>query len=107
MAGRLLTREWARINRTCFDNLLPACPIHVGPSIYTKERIYGEYYPNGYGLGLILICPEVADTEERMLNTLAHEMIHQWQDVAGLRLDHRGLFTAYAQHITTLTGLVP
>ncbi len=95
------------INWLCFDGLLPSCPIAVGKSKYSKGKLYGEYYPNGYGVGLILIDPTCAASVLDMHRTMAHEMIHQWQDLFHMPINHGYMFQAWRAHITELTGLIP
>lgn len=112
MADRMLTvadlyEVHHDLNRRCFDGILPECTIAIGPSRYTKESIFGEYYPTGYGKGMILVDTRVADTDTKMRATVAHEMIHQWQDLLGMRLDHHSVFKGWCQHIHQLTGLTP
>lgn len=103
-----LQAEHRRLNKVCFDMILPDTTIHIGKSRYTKESIYGEYYPTGFGKGMILIDPRLKQGDEFTIrSTLAHEMIHQWQDLLGFRLDHYRVFKAWSQQIERLTGLIP
>lgn len=102
-----LQKVHRHINRHCFDGILPDTTIQIGKSRYTKESIFGEYYPTGFGKGMILVDPRVASDEFKMHSTVAHEMIHQWQDLLGFRLDHHRVFKAWCQHIERITGLIP
>lgn len=94
------------LNEQVFDGILPDVPFQLSAS---KEKDYprcGEYHGNGWGKGLILIDPAHHDTDTDLVATLAHEMIHQWQDLMGLRLDHCYSFKGWAAVIKERTGLI-
>lgn len=115
MADGMLTEdmleEWHdQLNSKCFDGVLPRCTFYIGlsrnPAV--KDGNYMALYDGTYaGRGTIFINPRFVKDPETALACLAHEMIHQWQELCGLRTDHRAVFNAWCQHIHELTGLVP
>lgn len=114
MADGMLTPDmlkewWMELNSICFDDQLPECTFVIGE--YRGPDMKGEYaalyYANYAGSGTIFIHPDSATDLTYAMECLAHEMIHQWQDLCRLRLDHRAVFQAWCQHIHQLTGLNP
>jgi hypothetical protein len=98
------------LNKLCFDHCLPRGSVVSGLSRYSglkPEDYEACYTPDSVGSGTIFLNPAFCKDIPHTRACLAHEMIHQWQDLCGLRLDHRAVFKAWAQHITNLTGLVP
>jgi hypothetical protein len=104
--------EWHdELNALCFDYQLPRTTFVVG---YSRDADWKDrtaymalYLPDCEGKGTILLNPDYVKDEHGAKAMLAHEMIHQWQDLCALRLDHFAIFRAWAEHITNLTGLVP
>jgi hypothetical protein len=104
-------RRWHRAyNGLCFEYVLPDCSLYLGLS-RDPDLADGEYEaaytPDYCGRGTIFINPAYCTDEPKAKAALLHEMIHQWQDLCGLRLDHRAVFQAWCTHITSITGLVP
>lgn len=95
------------LNAMCFDYQLPECTFVIGA--YRGPDLKGEYaacyYANYSGSGTIFIHPDSDGDLLYAKECLAHEMIHQWQDLCRLRLDHRAVFQAWVVHIFDLTGL--
>ena len=105
-----LLKQWHReLNEQCFDSTLPDATFYFGLCRDTEVKLDYEalYYGDSIGRGTIFINPAYNGTEAKAKACLAHEMIHQWQDLCGLRLDHRAVFNAWCSHITSITGLVP
>lgn len=103
----LLSQWHDELNAACFEGVLARPSFYIGliRGADAPDFEYdGCYYADSIGRGTIFINP---DTEADPKAILAHEMIHQWQDLCGLRLDHRAVFKAWAQRITELTGLIP
>lgn len=95
-------------NDLVWDGTLPMPTFVLGASKEKRKFVaMGEYHPTGWGTGCILIDPTACEDEDAMIATLLHEMIHQWQDTYAFRLDHRGLFKGWCDHIETLTGFAP
>lgn len=105
----MLAEWWWELNASCFDLCLPECTFVIGE--YRGTDLKGEYaacyYANYSGSGTIFIHPDSTHDLTYVQECLAHEMIHQWQDLCRLRLDHRAVFQAWCTHITSITGLVP
>ncbi|MBX9928249.1 MAG: SprT-like domain-containing protein [Gemmatimonadaceae bacterium] len=95
--------EHARFNRERFAGLLPTVPVRVSRRM---RRRLGHYTPQGQDAP----C-EIAiawrhlrrDPYSVVLDTLLHEMVHQWQDVTGGPVDHGPAFRAKAREV----GVVP
>jgi hypothetical protein len=105
----MLAEWWWVLNASCFDLCLPECTFVIGPyrGPDLKEGTYDAcYYANYSGSGTIFINCDLDDLTY-VQECLVHEMIHQWQDLCRLRLDHRAVFKAWCQLITKRTGLVP
>lgn len=115
MAERMLTVDmlkewWMELNSICFDYQLPECTFVIGPyrGPDLADGTYAAcYYANYSGSGTIFIHPDSTADLTYAQECLAHEMIHQWQDLCRIRLDHRAVFKAWCSHIHELTGLVP
>jgi hypothetical protein len=95
-----LLAEWhARLNAERFDGALGELPIRVSRRM--KSRL-GHYAPKRPGQS-----PEIAISArhvrrhgfEEALGTLLHEMVHQWQDEAGLPVDHGVEFRRKAREV--------
>lgn len=116
MADWVLTEEmlelWhGELNELCFDGLLHPCTFYIGlcrdPALKGTGDYEALYYADYVGRGTIFINPEYCTNGTEVLAALAHEMIHQWQDLCGMRLDHRAVFKAWCSRINELTGLEP
>lgn len=110
MDERLLEQWHAELNASCFDSVLPRPTFYVGVSRNpaVKDGNYMALYDGNYmGSGTIFVNPVFVKDELTAKACVAHEMIHQWQELCGLRTDHRAVFKAWCQHITDITGLVP
>lgn len=95
-------------NAACFDGVLPTCTFVFGESKTVRSFVaMAEYIADGHGKGTILLDPRHCVDIPTARACLAHEMIHQWQDLCGLRLDHRAVFNAWCEHVTNITGVVP
>lgn len=109
MDSRLLSAIHDELNASCFEGVLPRCTFEFGlcrdPAI--KDAEYEAlYYANYSGSGTIFLNPAYNGTVAEVRACIAHEMIHQWQDLCGLRLDHRAVFHAWGAHILSITGIV-
>jgi hypothetical protein len=110
MDERLLEAWHDELNASCFDGILPRCTFYFGlirGCEAPKFPYMACYFADSIGSGTIFIHPDHAHDPDVVKSSLAHEMIHQWQDLCGLRLDHRAVFKAWAQHIAQITGLDP
>ena len=83
-----LSEAHARLNAERFRDALKPVSIRISRRMV---RRLGHYAPGAHGSG-----PEIAvsarhirrDGEARVLETLLHEMVHQWQHEQGLPIDH-------------------
>jgi hypothetical protein len=100
IAGRLT--EWhARFNTEYFGDTLGVVPVRISRRM--KRRL-GHYSAAVHAENR---CGEIAVSWrhlrrhgwEEALQTLLHEMVHQWQDETGLPLDHGPRFRAKAREI--------
>jgi len=100
-----LSEAHARLNAERFRGALNLIPIRVSRRMV---RRLGHYAPGTPALGR---GPEIAvsarhlrrDSEARVLETLLHEMVHQWQHEQGLPIDHGADF----RKICLAVGAVP
>ena len=83
-----------RLNRELFRGCLSRCRLTAGRSPSAYGPVFG-YYTNGR----IHIDRRVR-TKRELINTLAHEMIHQLQDQHGQPLNHGKDFRAWAARLT-------
>lgn len=95
------------LNASCFDGVLPPVTFAIAPmrgADAPKCKYMGCYSSDSIGRGTIFIHPDYLAEAKAIL---AHEMIHQWQDLIGNRLDHCSLFQAWAERIESITGIKP
>lgn len=94
----LLTYWHNRLNRELFKGALRRISVLHGlthPAI--AEPVYGYYQPDDQ-LPYINIDARVT-TRAMLLNTLTHEMVHQYQDESGLPLTHGKVFQRHAKRM--------
>jgi hypothetical protein len=104
--GARLVAAHAEINRERFGGALGAVAIRVSRRL---RRRLGHYSAGGRGL-----APEIAIARRHVrrdgwasaCETLAHEMVHQWQHETGRPLRHDGEFRAKCAAIGIPTGAV-
>lgn len=106
MAARLLThrrlRYWFnRINRECFDGLLPDVTLTFGRSPFPD--VCGLFWGGDqqWRLHIDSRCVSRAD----FVGAVAHEMVHLWQAANDLPLDHGALFQAEADRLAARYGV--
>ncbi len=98
LAARLVA-EHARLNAELFDDALSTLPIRVSRRM--KSRL-GHYTPRRPH-----VRPEIAISRghfrrhgwAEVVQTLMHEMVHQWQDENGLPVDHGVAFRRKARSV--------
>ena len=83
-----LHRAYGFLNRKLFDRLLPSCLI----TVHRKKRAYGYFWSKRFeSFDRVQLTDEIALNpthfaergEKKVLSTLAHEMVHLWQDHFG------------------------
>jgi hypothetical protein len=89
----------ARLNEERFGGTLRTVPVRVSRRM--KSRL-GHYVPASQSAHVeIVISRRHArrDPWDDVMDTLLHEMVHQWQDESGLPVDHRGAFRRKAREV--------
>lgn len=94
LSPHLLAYWHARLNRELFRGKLHKCRLTYGRTRVIKDPVYGYYFE-----GRIHIDGRVR-TKRALLDTLAHEMIHQLQDQHGQPTNHGKDFRAWARRLT-------
>jgi SprT-like family protein len=100
---RELSRWHAAYNEVRFGGLLPAVPIRISRRM--RSRL-GHYSPaaDGREAEIVLSRRHIRrDGREEVLHTLLHEMVHQWQDLNGMPVDHGAGFRTKARAV----GITP
>jgi hypothetical protein len=87
---KLLAYWHYRINKECFNGGLNKVVITFGRSRICKDPVFG-YYLNGR-----IHIDSRNKTKRELVNTMAHEMIHQRQDQSAESLNHGKTFTLWA-----------
>lgn len=100
-----LYAEWAKLNASCFQGELWPCEIVVGPNIEWTTSVWGACYSLPFRRCAIWIWDECP--ADIVIDTLAHEMIHQWQRQIGGDMHHDRAFRRRASLIHDITGLSP
>lgn len=101
MAERL-AREHARLNAERFGGSLATLPITVSRRM--RSRL-GHYAPAAsHGVAHIAISRRHIRRHgwDEALDTLLHEMVHQWQEESGLKVDHSATFRRKAREVGAL-----
>jgi hypothetical protein len=102
LAARL--QNWhARYNAQHFDGALSAIPVHVSRRLRRRLGHYATRQALGEPCIVISRRHIRRDGFASALETLAHEMVHQWQEETGQPVDHRGAFRRKAREI----GIAP
>lgn len=91
---------WTLLNEVCFGGLLEVPTFTSGSCEYPD--VFGVYYPDQERIHIDERC----DTFTMFLSTMAHEMIHQWQDQNSKPVNHGNQFRSMAAHVKRRTGLV-
>ncbi|HVA58784.1 MAG: SprT-like domain-containing protein [Gemmatimonadaceae bacterium] len=88
-----------RLNAERFDGTLRAVPVRVSRRM--RSRL-GHYVPAGEHTTVEIVVSRrhiQRDGWDDAVDTLLHEMVHQWQDESGLRVDHRATFRRKAREV--------
>lgn len=93
---------YSLLNTACFEGKLPMPVLTFG---YSEEpSVFGLYYPAAMGTPRIHL-DERCTTFEYQAVTMAHEMVHQLQDIEGKPTHHGNFFRSQAARIKRLTGI--
>lgn len=99
---------WRMLNDTCFGSLLEE-PVFTNGAAEFSDPVFGVYYPVGLYHGNakpVIHIDQRCTTVSMLLSTMAHEMIHQWQDVNNKPVNHGNQFRSMAALVKRRTGLV-
>jgi SprT-like family len=92
----------AKYNAEKFDGVLSTPPIRVSRRMKSRLGHYTHRTPSGDGGEIVISRKHIKRhgwTEA--MDTLVHEMIHQWQDETGQAVDHGPAFRAKARAVGT------
>ncbi len=94
-----LTREHARLNAERFGGALK--PIRVRVSRRMRTRLGHYALAASHGTAEIVISRRHLRRHgwDEAVDTLLHEMVHQWQEETGLPVDHRAAFRRKARDV--------
>ena len=99
-----LTDYHRRFNAEKFDGELSDIPIHISRRMRTKLGHYTHRDSIGRGAEIVISRRHIRRHGwEEAVQTLLHEMVHQWQDENGHPIDHGRGFRAKARTI----GIAP
>lgn len=90
--SRSVLQHWhSRLNQELFKGKLRKIKLQYGPSSDVFDVPVWGYYHSEDGMATIHI-DEIVNTKRRFINTLAHEMVHQYQDMLHLPVNHGAYF---------------
>ena len=95
-----LRREHQLMNAEKFGGVLTTPPIRVSRRMKSRLGHYSHRRPSGEGGEIVISRRHIRRHGwEQALETLVHEMVHQWQDENGLTVDHGRHFRAKARAV--------
>lgn len=93
-------RAYEVLNRERFDGSLSRIPIRVSRRMKSRLGHYTHRDPSGEGAEIAISRRHIRRHGwGEAIETLLHEMVHQWQDESGLRVDHGRQFRAKARTV--------
>ncbi len=99
MAERL-RRAYESYNREKFGGALTPAPIRVSRRMKSRLGHYTHRGPGGDGGEIVISRRHIRRHGwAEVMDTLVHEMVHQWQDAGGLPVDHGRQFRAKARAV--------
>lgn len=99
-----LRRAHQAFNREKFGGALDTIPIRVSRRMKSRLGHYTHRDRSGSGAEIVISRRHVRGHGwSEALETLVHEMVHQWQDESGLAVDHGRAFRAKAR----IVGIEP
>ena len=93
--------EWhVTLNKGYFDGKLRAIEVRLSRRMRSRLGHYTAASAAGEPAEIVISRRHYRrHGREEALNTLLHEMIHQWQDESGLEIDHGPVFRAKAREV--------
>lgn len=102
--ARALAREHAVLNASKFDGELLEIPIRVSRRMKSRLGHYTWRGQSSHDPEIVISRRHIRrDGWDETLHTLLHEMVHQWQDERGLKVDHGREFRVKAKAV----GITP
>lgn len=98
-----LRTAWKVLNVACFGGMLKEPWLTYGPSD-CPDPVCGLYYPPALG-GPRIHIDSRCTTLESVMTTMAHEMVHQLQEVEAKPTNHGNYFRSWAAKIKRQTGI--
>ena len=103
MAERL-RRAHVQLNAERFGGTLAVIPIRISRRMKSRLGHYIHRDPTGAGAEIVISRRHIRRHGwNEALETLLHEMVHQWQDESGITVDHGRQFRAKARAV----GIAP
>ncbi|HUQ27859.1 MAG TPA: SprT-like domain-containing protein [Usitatibacter sp.] len=98
--GRELREYHARLNAERFAGELRAIDVRVSRRMRTRLGHYATANPAGDPAEIVISHFHIKRHGlDEAVRTLVHEMVHQWQDEQGMKLDHGAGFRAKARAV--------
>ena len=98
--ARRLARHHAELNEKKFGGELTALPVRVSRRMRSRLGHYMWRGHDGEGAEIVISRRHIRRHGwDEAVNTLLHEMVHQWQDERGLRVDHGREFRRKARAV--------
>lgn len=95
-----LRRAHEAFNRDKFDGILGTPPLRVSRRMKSRLGHYTHREPSGEGGEIVISRRHIKRHGwAEAMDTLVHEMIHQWQDETGLPVDHGRPFREKARAV--------
>jgi hypothetical protein len=95
-----LRRAYDQLNRERFGGSLSRIPIRVSRRMKSRLGHYTHRDPSGAGAEIAISRRHIRRHGwGEAIETLLHEMVHQWQDESGLPVDHGRQFRAKARTV--------
>ncbi len=99
-----MAHHHAAFNDAKFSGELRSIPIRISRRMKSRLGHYTWSGPRGRGAEIVISRRHIRlHRREEVLHTLLHEMVHQWQDEQGQRVDHGRGFRAKARAV----GIAP
>ena len=90
-----MQREFDRVNAASFGGKLPRVPIHLSRAMRRRNGHFSSHPLEIVISWRLLVQGEEGQAEE----TMRHEMIHLWQYIEGLPVDHGPVFRRMAHRL--------
>lgn len=97
-------QQHAALNATRFGGALSTVPIRISRRMKSRLGRYTWRGQSGRDAGIVISRRHIRRHGwEEAIHTLLHEMVHQWQDESGLKVDHGREFRRKARAV----GITP